>query len=64
MAHERLNEAEIERIVDLVPADWLTQHNDVAAEVWRERYVRFLTRRLENSVVFEEEVRRARSSAV
>ena len=63
-AHGRLNEAELRRIVELVPADWLMQNNDVPAKIWRERYVRFLTQRLEHSVVFEEEVRRARSSSL
>ena len=31
-AHQRINEAELKRIVDLVPADWLTFNNDVSAE--------------------------------
>ena len=64
MAHRKISEAELTRIVDLVPADWLTFHNDVPAEIWRERYVRFLVRRLQNSVVSEEEVRHARTSSV
>ena len=64
IAHRKITAAELTRIVDLVPADWLTFRNDVPAEIWRERYVRFLTQRLENSVVFEEEVRRARASSV
>ena len=67
MAHGRLSEAEVRRIVDLVPADWLTQsgqNGDVPAGMWRERYVQFLTQRLRNSVVFEEEVRRARASSL
>ncbi len=63
-AHQKISEAELMRIVDLVPAEWLTLNNDVPAEEWRERYVRFLTERLENSVLFEEEVRRARSSSL
>ena len=63
-AHQKINEAEPKRIVDLVPSDWLTLHNDIPADLWRERYVRFLTLRLENSLVFEEEVRRVRSGSL
>ena len=62
--HQKISEAELKRIVDLVPAEWLTLNNDVPADEWRERYVRFLTERLQNSVVFEEEVRRVRSSSL
>jgi hypothetical protein len=61
-AHQKISEAELKRILDLVPSEWLTLNNEVPAEVWRERYVQFLTERLDNSVVFEEEVRRVRSS--
>jgi len=64
IAHRKIGEAELKRVVDLLPASWLTFNNDVPAEDWRERYVRFLTERLEKSVVFEEEVRRARSSSL
>jgi hypothetical protein len=64
VAHQTIHEAELKRIVDLVPADWFMPNNELSAENWRERYVRFLTERLNNSVVFEEEVRRARSSSL
>jgi len=64
LAHQKITEAELKRIVDLVPSDWLTLHNDEPAEHWRERYVRFLTQRLENSLPFEEEVRRARPGSL
>lgn len=64
MAQQKIDKAELHRIVDLVPADWLTHNNEVPAETWRNRYVQFLTQRLENSAVFEEEVRRARSSSL
>ena len=63
-AHQKISQAELKRVVDLVPADWLTFHNDVPADDWRERYVRFLTERLAGSVVFEEEIRRARSNSL
>ena len=64
IAHQKLNQAELQRVVDLVPAGWLTHNNDIPAEAWRDRYVQFLAQRLENSVVFEEEVRRARPGSV
>lgn len=61
VAHGRIGEAELKRIVDLVPDDWLTFNNDLPAADWRARYVQFLTERLERSISFEQEVRRARS---
>ena len=64
LAHAKISEAKLECIVGLVPADWLTWNNDVPAEVWRERYVRILKKRLANSAVFEEEVLRARSASL
>lgn len=63
-AHARLDEGELKRIVDLVPDDWLTWNNEVPAAHWRQRYVRFLAERLEQSLIFEEEVRLARSSSL
>ena len=64
VAHRKIDAVELSRVVDLVPADWLTYENDVPAEDWRKRYVRFLTERLQQSEIFEQEVRRARSSSL
>jgi hypothetical protein len=64
MAHEKISEAELRRILGLVPDDWFTHNNDTHAEIWRERYLRFLTLRLANSAIFVEEVQRARSSSL
>ncbi len=64
IAHQRINEAELRRIVDLVPDDWLTANDDIPAEALRERYLEFLVQRLKNSLVFEEEVRRARPGSL
>ncbi len=61
VAHERLSAATIERIVNLVPAEWLAEGD---AETLRKGYREFLEQRLAESSIFEQEVRRARASVV
>jgi hypothetical protein len=62
LAHESLTPALLADIVANLPDDWLAE--DVPAEAARRRYVDFLSRRLEASSMFEQEVRRARASAL
>jgi hypothetical protein len=64
LARERLSAAEIERILNLVPAEWLLNEELVGPEERRARYRDFLVRRLAESSIFEQEVRRARASVV
>ena len=65
VARARLNAAEIERILEMVPAAWMVHaHDTVTAEERREQYLRFFTERLAQAAVFEEEIRRARAQSV
>lgn len=63
-AHQRIGPGVLEEIVSLIPDDWLTFNTDTPAESSRERYVQFLTARLQQAAVFEQEVRRARSGSL
>ncbi len=61
-ARKRINEDVLREVLAVVPADWLGEGD---AETMRERYVRFLTERLEHAAVFEataeQEVARVRA---
>ena len=62
IAHERLNAQRLGEIVALVPQAWLLAERDgVDPDERREQYVRFLTERLDNATIFEEEITRART---
>jgi hypothetical protein len=64
-AHEVLTEAEIRRIVDLVPSLLLFAEGDKMSEDQRRAaYVSFFVRRLEAAKVFEEEIGYARTQVV
>lgn len=64
-AHRALNEAVIEKIVELVPADWLTTESETIAPAERRKVYRdFLLRRLEASSIFEQEIVDARSNLI
>jgi hypothetical protein len=62
LAHQSITPELIAGIVAELPGDWLTE--DVPTETARKRYVDFLSRRLEASSMFEQEVSRARASAL
>lgn len=51
---ERLSGSRLEKIVDIIPEEWLTVEVDsgITADKMREIYKRFLTLRLENSSIF------------
>ena len=62
LAHDRLTEEVLHEIVGLVPEPWLLAERDgVDPQARRQDYVRFLSRRLSHSHVFEEEILRARA---
>jgi hypothetical protein len=64
-AHTVLTSAERERIVDLVPEPWLTRETDEATPAGRRAgYLRFLTERLQQSHLFEQEIARARAQSL
>jgi hypothetical protein len=60
----RLTIPELERIVALIPDDWIAASRFSDPKRARERYVAFFTRRLEYRRRFEEEAERARSRAI
>jgi hypothetical protein len=62
VAHERLSREVIEGIVTALPDDWI--EGEVSADEARARYTDFLSRRLRSSSMFEQEVTRARASAL
>jgi hypothetical protein len=62
VAYERLSRGVIESIVATLPDDWL--EGEVSAADARARYTDFLSRRLEASSMFEQEVTRARASSL
>jgi hypothetical protein len=64
LAHERLNADVIERIVDLLPDDWLVSEESDNPSAQRKKYRAFLEARLAKSSIFEEEVRRVRASGL
>jgi len=64
LAHEKLSANVIEHIVNLVPSEWLANEDLVDPEERRTGYRDFLMRRLVESSIFEQEVRRARASVV
>ena len=60
LGRERLIPEELERIVDLVPRDWLVAPGDDASPAQRrEDYLDFLLQRLQHATIFEQEIRRA-----
>jgi hypothetical protein len=62
---EVLTIAELERIVDLVPEAWLARETDEAAPGERRAgYLHFLTERLRQSHLFEQEIARARAQSL
>ena len=62
VAHERLTGEVLREIVGLVPEPWLLAERDgIDPATRRADYLRFLSRRLERSEIFEEEIRRARA---
>jgi hypothetical protein len=63
-AHSKLTDSELKRISELVPDDWLSENDPALAMRHRNTYLRFLTERLANSSVFEQEVLHARSLRV
>ncbi|MGA9586896.1 MAG: HipA family kinase [Terracidiphilus sp.] len=65
IAHERLTEPVLRRIVELVPDEWLEAiPGDVGVPERRAGYLDFFVRRLDGSAVFEEEAIRAQSRLV
>ncbi|HLI75800.1 MAG TPA: HipA family kinase [Acidobacteriaceae bacterium] len=61
-ARARLTRAKLERIVGLVPGEWLVREGEEATpEERRAAYLRFFTERLRQAAVFEEEIARARA---
>lgn len=65
LAHKALSREMLERILRLVPGEWLIAPGDAAdAEARRAEYVSFLCERLAHSRVFEEEAARARADLV
>lgn len=56
LAHDRLSSRELERIVSLAPDDWLV-NDESDASSRRTAYVQFLSDRLRQSSIFEQEVR-------
>ena len=62
LARQKLTRPELERIVDLVPPEWLTAPGDETSP--RERradYLHLLSQRLTHAHLFEEEILRARA---
>jgi hypothetical protein len=65
IAHQRLSQAVLAEIVELVPDAWLTAiPGDVSAADRRAGYLDFFVRRLEASKIFEEEAIRAHSRLI
>jgi len=65
IAHEALSREVVERILRLVPGEWLVAPGETGhAERCRAAYVIFLCERLAHSQVFEEEAARARADLV
>ncbi len=61
-ARTRLTEGELERIVGLVPEEWLVREGEEGSpEERRAAYLRFFIERLRHAAAFEEEILRARA---
>ncbi len=61
-AHQQLTDEQLRRVIALVPDEWLVREGeDRTAEQVRGAYHYFFTERLDHSVIFEEEIARARS---
>ncbi len=61
-ARARLTREVLERIVGLVPGEWLVREGEEATpDERRAAYLRCFTERLRHAVVFEEEIGRARA---
>ncbi len=63
LAHSRLNEASLWAALNAVPDAWLAGEA-LAVDLQRHRYHDFLSRRLQHSFIFEEEIQHARTSSL